>query len=98
MLAKSLNAMLHPEHVASLSGGPEDLGKADYILIKTGLMRLAETTDSIRFAYIMGLQNEKIVILADSEPAGSRIIRRPGKSIRKQAEKSSRRFVPVKLY
>ena len=86
MLAKSLNAMLHPEHVAALSGGPEDLDKEDYILTRTGLMKLAEAVNPIRFSCILGLQNGEIVFLVDSEPTDSPDYSPPGQIFHEASE------------
>lgn len=93
MLAKSLSAMLHAEQVAALSGGPEDLDRADYILIKSSLMKLKETANPIYFSYLLGLQNESVVILVDSEPADSPDYSPPGQIF---FEASAEVFVPFR--
>lgn len=78
MLAQSMEALLHPEHIAQLSGGAEDLDTPAYVLTKSSLMRLAEAMDSIRFAYLMGVQNGNLVFLVDSEPPESPDYSLPG--------------------
>ena len=77
-LAKSLNATMHFEHIKTLSGGPEDLDKEDYTLVRNSLMRLVKTANPAYFAYILGLRGGKIVFLADSEPADSSDYSPPG--------------------
>jgi hypothetical protein len=52
VLAQSLEALIHPEHIAQLTGAKEDLANPDYMMIKTGLMNLVEITNPIRFAYL----------------------------------------------
>jgi diguanylate cyclase (GGDEF)-like protein/PAS domain S-box-containing protein/putative nucleotidyltransferase with HDIG domain len=78
MLAQSLESILHPEHILRLDGSEEDLGTADYELIKISLIRLVETTNPIRFAYVMGKKDGNIVILMDSEPVDSADYSPPG--------------------
>ncbi len=77
MLAKSLESLLHPEHVAELSGSAEDLEKPEYFLTKLSLTRLAET-NPISFAYLMGERDDNIVFLLDSEPPDSPDYSPPG--------------------
>lgn len=66
-LAESLEALLHPEHLAELSGTPDDLSRHEYAYAKEGLIKLAETTNPIRFAYLLLERNNDILILMDSE-------------------------------
>lgn len=78
MLAESLESLLHPEHIAVLSGNEEDLQKQEYTMLKLSLMRLVKTTNPIRFAYLMGERNGNIVILMDSESSDSPEYSPPG--------------------
>lgn len=78
ILTQSVEAMLHPEHIAMLSGGAEDLKKPEYINAKYSLMRLVETTNPIRFAYLMGLRSGNLVFLVDSESTDSPDYSPPG--------------------
>lgn len=71
ILAQSLEAMIHPEHLAELSGSPGDMDKIEYTLIKNDLIRLVQTTNQIRFAYVLGLRDDHLTILADSEDPDS---------------------------
>lgn len=71
ILAQSLEAMIHPEHLAELSGSPGDMEKIEYTLIKNDLIRLVQTTNQIRFAYVLGLRDDHLTILADSEDPDS---------------------------
>lgn len=78
ILAQSLEAMVHPEHIAALSGTDDDLARSDYLMIKNNLIHLVQTTNQIRFAYLLGQRDGGLVILADSEPAGSPDYAPPG--------------------
>ena len=78
MLAESLESVMHTEHLLALSGSEEDTANPDYILTKLSLTELVKTTNPIRFAYLMSQRNGKIIILVDSEPAGSPDYSPPG--------------------
>lgn len=67
MLAQSLETMFHTEHIKELKGNIEDLENPEYLMAKENLIRLANTANPIRFAYFLGQQDGKIVILIDSE-------------------------------
>ncbi len=71
MLAQSLEALLPHEHIAELSGSAENIEKHGYIMTKHNLERLVETTNPIRFAYLMGEREGRIVFLLDAEPPNS---------------------------
>lgn len=76
--AKTISAMLHPEHIQHLTGRPEDLGKQDYLLTKQTLTRLVQAINPIRFAYLMGMRDGQIIFLVDSEPEDSPDYSPPG--------------------
>lgn len=78
MLAQSLESVFHPEHITNLTGSSEDLGKSDYKMTKQSLIQLVETTNPIRFAYLMIERDGNIVFLMDSEPADSADYSPPG--------------------
>lgn len=78
ILAQSLEALLHPEHIMALSGSAGDLDQPDYFMIKLSLIRLARVTNPIRFAYLMREQGDQIIFLADSVPADSPDYSPPG--------------------
>ena len=78
MLAQSLESLLHPEHIAKLSGSEEDLAKSEYVMTKLSLTQLVETTNPIRFAYLMGERDGSIIILLDSESPDSPDYSPPG--------------------
>lgn len=78
MLAESVESLLHPEHIAALTGNPEDVTKPDYMMTKRSLSRLIQENDQIRFAYILGLRGEDMVFLIDSEDETSADYSRPG--------------------
>ena len=78
ILAESLEVMIHPEHVATLTGRPEDLESTEYKLAKTDLLRLVRTTNPIHVAYLLALRNNEIIFLVDSEPPDSKDYAEPG--------------------
>ena len=82
-LAQSMEAMLQPEHIAVLTGRPEDQKKPEYNHIKDNLMRLVDSTDPIRFAYLMIQRDGRIVFAMDSEPADSPDYSPPGQGLRR---------------
>lgn len=69
-LAQSVEALLHPEHIAALaSDDPQAL--ADAASVEQSLVRLVEENDSIYYAYILKQQGENIVVITDSSGADS---------------------------
>jgi hypothetical protein len=78
MLAQSMESLLHPEHISELSGSAGDLDKPAYMLTKSSLMRLVDTTNPIRFAYLLAEHDGGLVILVDSEPPESASYSPPG--------------------
>lgn len=78
MLAQSVESFTHPEHIAKLTGGSEDVDDADYIMLKGNLIRLVGTTNPIRFAYVLGERAGNVVILVDSELSNSTDYSPPG--------------------
>ena len=71
VLAKSLEALINPEHLASFSGNDEDLLNPDYSIVKSNLERLTQTENQIHFAYIIEESDGNIIFLVDSEPSNS---------------------------
>ena len=67
-LAQSVEALLHPEHIAALG---ESLAVSDAASVEQSLERLVESTDSIYYAYILKQENGSIVVMADSSAADS---------------------------
>ena len=77
-LGKTAEALLHPEHIKELSGRANDIDNLDYQTTKSGLIRLVESTDVIRFAYIYSEKDDSIVFLVDSEAPNSSDYSPPG--------------------
>ncbi|NLV51585.1 MAG: EAL domain-containing protein, partial [Clostridiales bacterium] len=92
ILAQSLQAIFHPEEIAELSGGSEDLQKPEYIMIKNSMMRLVRTTDKIEFAYLMGQKDGNIVFLVDSELPDSQNYSPPGQIYEEASEALTNAF------
>ena len=78
VLAQSAEAMLHPEHIAMLSGDSADLDSAEYQMAKRSLQRLVNIANPIRFAYILAERSSQIVFLMDSEESDSLDYSPPG--------------------
>jgi len=78
MLAESVESLLHPEHIAVLTGSPEDVTNPDYRMTKRSLSRLIHENDQIRFAYILGMRETEMVFLIDSEDEASADYSPPG--------------------
>jgi diguanylate cyclase (GGDEF)-like protein/PAS domain S-box-containing protein len=77
-LAQSIESLLHPEHIAELSGSAEDLKKPEYVMTKLSFIRMAETTHTIRFAYLLVERGENLILLLDSETPDSPDYSPPG--------------------
>ncbi|HOP11098.1 MAG TPA: EAL domain-containing protein [Oscillospiraceae bacterium] len=77
-LANSLESLLHPEHIAALTGSSADLEKSEYITTKSSLMRLVKTKSQIYFAYLMYERNGDLLFLMDSESPDSPDYSPPG--------------------
>jgi PAS domain S-box-containing protein len=91
MLAQSLESLLHPEHIAELTGTTDDLDDSDYIMSKKSMVNLVKTTNPIHFAYLLQERNGSIIILMDSEEPDSQDYSPPGQ-IYEEADESY--FVP----
>lgn len=78
LLARSVESMLPRDALAALAGGPEDLEKPEYRIIKQSLTRLAERERLIRFAYLLGERDGNMILLLDSEPPDSPDYSPPG--------------------
>ncbi len=77
-LAESLESVLPTQHISQLTGSALDVEKPIYALIKTKLIQLVDTTNPIRFAYLMGERNDHLVFLMDSESPESLDYSPPG--------------------
>lgn len=78
VLAESVESLLHAEHVASLTGNAEDIGSPNYQLTKRSLMQLVQSSDQIRFAYLLARKGDDLIFLIDSEPETSPDYSPPG--------------------
>ena len=79
-LAQSVEALMHPEHIAELTGSDADLGTPEYNMAKTSFMRLTQAHGSVRSAYILSELGRDIVFLLDSKLPGAPGYSQPGQS------------------
>lgn len=63
-LAESLGAVLPAGHISAIP--KEDSDRSNYNLVKNKLMQLVEATSLIHYAYLLGEQDDKIFVMADS--------------------------------
>ena len=77
-IAKVAEAALDKNLIQKLEASPQDIGKEQYILIKSSLMGIANQDKQIRFAYLYTERDGKLVFLADSEPENSKDYSPPG--------------------
>ncbi len=78
LLVKSVESLLHKEHISQLSGTENDEEKSDYLLTKKSLSGLVQTVDRIHFAYLLAEHDGKMIFLVDSEPPDSPDYSPPG--------------------
>jgi PAS domain S-box-containing protein len=69
---------IDPELVSGLDGSAADLQDPAYQVLKARLQHLHRAITSVRFLYLMRKNEEKIILLADSEPSGSEDESPPG--------------------
>ena len=77
-LAESLESVMPTQYVSQLTGNAFDVEKPIYTLLKTKLIQLVDTTNPIRFAYLMAERNGDLVFLMDSESPESPDYSPPG--------------------
>jgi len=71
-------AILDPEAITMLQGSSLDVGQKSHEHIRSQLMDIKKANLNIRFIYIMALRKDKIIFLADAEPADSPDYSTPG--------------------
>jgi diguanylate cyclase (GGDEF)-like protein/PAS domain S-box-containing protein/putative nucleotidyltransferase with HDIG domain len=69
---------LDVEAIYRLKGTPEDLGTENYESVKNSLAHLADSISGARFVYLLTEKENKIIIMADSEPPDSSAYSPPG--------------------
>jgi diguanylate cyclase (GGDEF)-like protein/PAS domain S-box-containing protein/putative nucleotidyltransferase with HDIG domain len=77
-LAESVEALLHTEHIAMLSGDVVDLDRPEYMMTKASFVRLVAATNPFHFAYLMQEKDGQIIFLLDSEEPDSPDYSPPG--------------------
>lgn len=77
-LADVSSSTINIDLVKTLSGTEEDLNNNNYRILKNQLIKMHESSKDIRFFYIMGLKNNKIIFLVDSELENSKDYSPPG--------------------
>lgn len=75
---RTVASSMDPEIIKLLKGTPSDRGTVNYEYIKKQLHNIIIENDDCRFVYLTAIRNDKIVYLADSEPAYSKDYSMPG--------------------
>ncbi len=71
-------AAVNPRRLVTLSASADDLNNPDYLRLKEQLKEIKKANIDLRFVYLMRLQGDKILILADSDPQDSPDYSPPG--------------------
>lgn len=69
--AKNAAILIEPEHIEALEGDISDLSNPEYEKLKHDMTELRAINTDVRFAYVMGLRNEKLFFFVDSEDPDS---------------------------
>ena len=69
---------IEPTHVTALAGNEFDTTLDAYKLIKKQLISIKNTSEDMRFVYLMGIRNNQVHFLVDAEPANSKDYSPPG--------------------
>jgi len=64
--------------VSELKGRPEDIGTKAFRHVREQLQRIHKANPDSRFVYLMALQKDNVIFLADAEPVGSKDYSAPG--------------------
>ncbi len=68
MYAQSLESFMNAGYIEEFIEGTQDLDNSIYTMLKSYLMKLAETTNQTSIAYFLGERDGNIVLLLDSQP------------------------------
>ncbi|MHB1151159.1 MAG: sensor domain-containing protein [Eubacteriales bacterium] len=77
-LAETAEAGISKSHLYALSSDNSDLGKPEYIELKSNLINVSKLNNNVRFAYILVQKEGTIYFTADSEPVDSADYSPPG--------------------
>ena len=77
-LAESARTFMNHDDIKSLEAHFDDTLKPEYQYLKTNLINLKESKNTISFAYLMKQVNDRIVFLVDSESVDSEDYSYPG--------------------
>ena len=77
-LTQSLETLLPRQQISELTGKAEDIETPGFMIIRNNLADLIETTDSIRFAYLLGERDGSMLFLLDAESPDSDDYSPPG--------------------
>lgn len=76
--AQAIAYSLSSESVIELSGSEEDSETVTYEILKNKLGQVRASDKDLSSVYLLGLQDNKVVYLVDSEPLESILYRKPG--------------------
>ena len=76
--ASSAAAGLDPIRVSRLQGSPEDVGSLEFEYVRRSLRQVRRCDERLRFVYLMAKRGDRVLFLADAEPADSEDYSAPG--------------------
>lgn len=76
--ASTAAAAINSERVLALTGTPQDTSNPHYVRLKEQLYNIYKINPNVRFVYLLGLKEGKIIFLVDAEPEYSKDYSPPG--------------------
>ncbi|MDD5356096.1 MAG: PAS domain S-box protein, partial [Candidatus Omnitrophica bacterium] len=71
-------AAVNPRRILTLSASATDLGNPDYVRLKEQIGEIKKANEYLTFVYLMRLQDDKVILLADSDQPSSPDYSPPG--------------------
>ncbi|MCX6878497.1 MAG: ATP-binding protein [Verrucomicrobia bacterium] len=79
---------LNPSQIKQLQGLPQEVASANYSSLRTKLLQVREAMPGVRFTYVLGFRNQRLVFLVDAEdPAAQETFSPPGEPVKDYPEK-----------
>ncbi len=77
-LARTTAAVISVNNISALHGNEEDLNQNSYLKLKETLKEIIKVNQEARFSYLLQIQDNMVIIIADSEPESSKDYSPPG--------------------